>query len=125
MSIAVKNHMTPMPNSIDHDRTVAEAEKMMKENSCHHLPVLNGGALVGIITETDLKRVERLPNNDKFKVEHVMTENPHIVKPTEDVYQVAMLMFQKKIGSVIVSSGEDHPWGIFTSTDALGYFAKR
>jgi acetoin utilization protein AcuB len=117
--------MTLMPHTIDHDKTVGDAKALMIKHSCHHLPVLNGGALIGIISETDLKRVERLDNNLKFKIEHVMTEEPHVVKPSEDVFQVAMLMYQKKIGSVIVSSGDDHPWGIFTSTDAIGYFSKK
>ena len=125
MSNAIKDHMTLMPHTIDHDKTVGDAKAMMIKHSCHHLPVLSGGALIGIISETDLKRVEKLDQNLKFKVEHVMTEAPEVVKPTEDIFQVAMLMYQKKIGSVIVSGSEDHPWGIFTSTDAIGYFSNK
>lgn len=124
MSDLVKDHMTLMPHSIRIDMQIENAIDMMKKYSCHHLPVLDGGKLVGIISDTDIKRIRKLPNNLKFKVEVIMSEDPVMVQPEDDIFQVTMLMFQKEIGSVIVSGAADEPWGIFTSTDALSFLNK-
>ncbi len=122
MSKPVSDFMTLMPHTIGLDIEVGKAKAMMLKHNCHHLPVFNGGHLVGIVSDTDLRTLHKISESDSLKVEDIMTEDPVVVPPTKDVFQVAMLMQQKKIGSVIVSAGEETPWGIFTATDALRYF---
>lgn len=46
--------MTPSPVTIDASATVFDATLRIVEQGCHHLPVLREGALVGIVTTTDL-----------------------------------------------------------------------
>jgi acetoin utilization protein AcuB len=125
MSTPVREYMTPMPHTIGQNIEVSKAFDMMSEHSCHHLPVLNGGHLVGILSDSDLRALRKSKLTENIKVEDVMTDDPVVVPPTEDVFQVAMLMQQKKIGSVIVSADDKSPWGIFTATDALGYLTKK
>lgn len=124
MSNPIKDFMTPMPHTIGHDMTTSKAQEMMKEFSCHHLPVLDGGKLVGILSDKDLKTVAKISGSEDIKIEDLMTDEPVVVEREMDVYQAAMLMHQKKIGSVIVSASPGEPWGIFTATDALNYLAK-
>lgn len=117
--------MTVMPHTIGHDISVEKAVDLMRQYSCHHIPVLDAGHLVGILSDRDIQTIQKVSQLDEFKAEDIMTEDPVVVLPDQDVFQVAMLMHEKKIGSVIVSATEDEPWGIFTSTDALAYFAKK
>ena len=124
MSKPIRDFMTPMPHTIGLDIEVNKAMAMMTEHKCHHLPVLKGGHLVGIVSDTDIRTLKKIPHSDKLKVEDIMTEDPEVVPPHKDVFQVAMLMQQKKIGSVIVSANDDSPWGIFTATDALRYLTQ-
>lgn len=121
MSTPITEFMTPMPHTVGHDITLEKAKKMMQEHHCHHLPVLDGGILVGILSSTDLDTVAKLKDWQDIKVEEVMTEEPMVIAPSEDVFQATMLMQQKKIGSLIISATNDSPWGIFTATDALTY----
>jgi acetoin utilization protein AcuB len=125
MSTPVKEFMTHMPHTIGHDISVEKAIDMMKQYSCHHLPVLDGGKLVGIVSDRDIQTLSKLAKFDNVKAEDIMTDEPVVVPPELDVFQVAMLMHEKKIGSVIVSAQDNEPWGIFTSTDALAYFTKK
>ena len=125
MSVPVREFMTSMPHSIGKDLPISKAREMMSKYLCHHLPVLEGGRLVGILSNRDLQQMARVSASEDLSVEDVMTEDPVFVEPTEDVFQVAMLMHQKKIGSVIVSATTDSKWGIFTATDALAYFSQR
>jgi acetoin utilization protein AcuB len=48
--------MTPQPWTVQLDDSVAVARRMIAEREIHHLPVLDGGAVVGIVTERELAR---------------------------------------------------------------------
>ncbi len=48
--------MTSPPVTIDVDRSVCEAARLMVENHVNRLPVLNDGRLVGIVSRADLVR---------------------------------------------------------------------
>ncbi|MCB0377006.1 MAG: CBS domain-containing protein [Bdellovibrionales bacterium] len=122
MSIPVKEVMTAMPHTIGHDIAAAKAQAMMAEYNCHHLPVLDGGKLVGVISNRDLAIVAKIPNGEETPVEDLMTDEPIVVDPDTDIHEVVATMLKHKIHSVIVSAKEGHPWGICTSTNALQYF---
>jgi len=125
LSDSIQNYMTAVPHTVGHDMPLEKAKEMMRQQLCHHLPVLNGGKLVGVVSDTDLRAAEKFSKKTDWLVENIMTDEPVVVSSTEDVFQVAMLMHQKKIGSVIVSGTPDSPWGIFTATDALRFFTQK
>lgn len=121
----IRDLMTAMPHTIGADMKVALAKRMMAENRCHHLPVLSGGRIVGIVTSTDVTMADKLmSSSDDLPVEDIMVEDPVEVKGTEEVLEVIKLMRRKGIGSVIIAPSESQPMGIFTSTDALHYLAE-
>lgn len=121
----IRDLMTAMPHTIGHDMKVALAKKMMADHSCHHLPVLDGGRIVGIVTSTDVAKAEKLlPKSDDLPVEDIMVEDPVEVKGGEDTLEVIKLMRQKAIGSVIIAPSAEQKMGIFTSTDALHYLTR-
>ncbi|HUF40111.1 MAG TPA: CBS domain-containing protein [Anaerolineales bacterium] len=55
--LLVKDIMTAKPITASPDDPVGEAARLMYEHKIGGLPVVEGGALVGIITETDLCRL--------------------------------------------------------------------
>ena len=59
-----------------------------------------------------------------FSVGDVMTLDPYIVQPTEDITNVVKTMLKKNITSAIVAATNSTPWGIFTMTDALQLLVK-
>ena len=52
----ISKGMTRDPQTIDADATVGEAMDRMLEGGFRHLPVMDGGALVGIVSMRDLAR---------------------------------------------------------------------
>jgi acetoin utilization protein AcuB len=52
--IEVGSCMTPNPLTIPPDAPVSEAARLMRDHKIGGLPVVAGGHLVGIVTETDL-----------------------------------------------------------------------
>ncbi len=125
MSLTLKDLMTPLPQTIGHDIPVKKAIAMMEEKDIRHLPVLEGGQLVGILSDRDLKIVEMVPGGDEVLTETLMTDEAIIVSPTTLVRDAITKMLTRKVSSLIVRAEGDQPWGIFTTTDALKYLAEK
>jgi acetoin utilization protein AcuB len=116
----VRQYMTPMPCTVGRNRSLAAARQVMLEHEVRHLPVLDGGAIVGILSERDLFLVESLPsvNPTNVRVEEAMVANPYTVGPETPVAEVAEVMIDRKIGSTVVVEGP-RVLGVFTTIDAL------
>ncbi|MCB0394691.1 MAG: CBS domain-containing protein [Bdellovibrionales bacterium] len=119
MNQPVRNFMTKTPHSANVDVDVSTALKIMNQNNIRHLPVLEGGVIVGILSDRDLELVGLTSAGSQLKVRDLMNFDPYIVEPDLDIQVVAMGMLERKISSAIVKGTEDEPWGIFTVTDAL------
>jgi IMP dehydrogenase/acetoin utilization protein AcuB len=50
----VQNFMSSLPWTIGSEQPLKKARDMMQEHQIHHLPVLQGKKLVGILTERDI-----------------------------------------------------------------------
>lgn len=119
-STSVQKFMTAMPHTIGKDQPLARAEKMMRDLRVHHLPVLDGGRLVGILSDRDIKLVETLKDVDPqtVLVEEAFTPDPYIVSPTTTLKEVCATMAEKRYGCALIE--ENHKLvGIFTWVDAL------
>lgn len=93
---------------------------MMLDHRVRHLPVLDGGRIVGLISERDLLLVESLPgvNPTDVRVEEAMVQNVFTVEPDTPVAEVVETMIERKLGSAVVSADE-RVIGVFTTIDAL------
>lgn len=116
----VSHYMAMTPHTIGIDQSLAKAEKMMLEYRIRHLPVLDGGRLVGILSDRDIKLVESFKDVDpeKVSVQEACTEEPYLVSPKAPLTEVCAEMASKKLGSALVV--DNHKLvGIFTWVDAL------
>jgi acetoin utilization protein AcuB len=116
----VYKFMSVCTQSIGRDQTLAKAHERMREHRIRHLPVLDAGVLVGVVTERDLRFIETLRDVDptKVRVEEAMTPEPYFVAPNASVREVAQEMAKHKYGCAVVMDGA-RVVGIFTTTDAL------
>jgi len=116
---SIQKYMTTTPHSIRGEETLATAAKMMHEHGIRHLPVVDSGMLLGILTDRDLKFVSSFRDVDPttLTVEEAMTEDPYTVHPDTPLDEVAKTMASDKFGSAIVVQNE-HVVGIFTTADA-------
>lgn len=115
----ISHHMTEMPHTIGDGATVAKAREMMREFGYHHLPVLRGGAVVGMISERDLRVAEVLNKDSEALISDIMSEEPFMVEHDADIREVLTMMQKKGLSSAIVKGTKKDSWGIFTTTDAV------
>lgn len=116
----VQQHMTVTPVVISSDRTLAEAHRLMRARNIRHLPVVDHGRLVGIVSQRDLYLLETLRGVDPANetVAEAMSADPYAVAPDAPLDAVATAMAEKKYGSaVVVDRGS--VIGLFTTVDAL------
>jgi CBS domain-containing protein len=115
--------MTRHPHSIRAGESLRTAEKMLEKIQCHHLPVRDGGALVGVLTDSDIAFAARIhPDLSRVRVEEACTLEPVTVDVDTDLRTALAIMLEKRVDSVLVMSTEDasEPTleGIFTLRDA-------
>jgi CBS domain-containing protein len=119
----LEQSMTRHPHSIRAGETLRTAEKMMERLGVHHLPVRDGGALVGVITDSDVAFAARVRGDiDQVRVEEACTDSPVTVDIETDLHLALGLLMEKRVDSLLVTDSEDggEPAlvGIFTLRDA-------
>jgi acetoin utilization protein AcuB len=119
MNQQIAHHMTEIPHTVGQDASLRTAREMMREFSYHHLPVLNGGTVVGVLTERDLRVAEMLKTDEITAVKEVMNDEPLFVERATPIKEVLQIMLKKGYSSVLVRGTKTEPWGVFTTTDAL------
>lgn len=115
----ISKYMTTSPHSIGQEQTLERAHTVMKEFRIRHLPVLEGGKLVGIVTDRDLRLVESLSGVDPktLTVAEAMTPDPYVTTPETGLDEVVSTMAEHKYGAaVILQNGK--VVGMFTTVDA-------
>lgn len=118
-------YMTISAHAIGNDQLLGSAHALMKKHGIRHLPVLQGGVVVGILSERDVLLLESMDRGAAahMTVEQAMTPKPYIVPPDAPLDEVVGHMVEHHIGSAVVV--EDHRLiGIFTATDAMRALAE-
>jgi acetoin utilization protein AcuB len=116
----IRQYMTESPLTIAKNQTLASAHKIMRENGIRHLPVLEQGKLVGIVSQHDLHFIETLLDVDTrtVKVEEAMTPDPFHVPPGAHLPRVLREMADHRYSSAVVMD-KGTVVGILTTVDAL------
>jgi CBS domain-containing protein len=134
--------------TIDADARVGEALHEFRENSITHIPVVDGGGLVGILSLVDVvdfitrdidagrggtsgrestgqghggygPREGELERMLDLPVSNMMTEPVDTVSPDEAVDDAVDRMLEKGVSSLVVTENGETPWGIITKRDVL------
>lgn len=104
----VKLRMTANPFTVGPDNTIPEAVALMIENNIRHLPVVEGGRVVGVLSKGDIDAAgpskattfsagEITYLLHKLKVGKVMSRNPLTISPDALLEEAAVLMRNNKI----------------------------
>lgn len=121
----IRNFMTESSHAIGCDQTLKFAHDRMQQFGIHQLPVLEGGQLVGVLTDRDIALISAVSPSqlDTIIVEEAMAAEPYAVAPNDDIAVVVAHMLQHKYGSAVVMD-HNKVLGLFTSADALRLLSK-
>ena len=128
----VKELMKTQLVTLNADVKLGFANDIMYLGRIRHLPVVQGQALVGILTQRDLYRAsltsiltnwkENKEFLDSIRVSEVMTKNVITISPDATMEDAAQIMIDKKVGGLPVVQEKTKLIGLITETDVLQYF---
>jgi CBS domain-containing protein len=115
--------------TISASERMSTVEDIMTLGHVRHMPVVQGGKLVGVVSERDLLRAslsvlsehrgaERRAFLHVVEIARVMSTPPIVIGPDASVDEAALVMAEKKIGCLPVVEG-DELVGMVTETDVL------
>jgi len=111
--------MTKHPETIHPDDTLAKAQEMMDVGGFRRLPVVQEGAVVGMLTERDLR--QHRGHLETTRINAVMSTPVLSVTPHSTVQEAAHLMLHQKVGGLpVVDRGI--LVGVVTTTDMIRAF---
>jgi CBS domain-containing membrane protein len=126
----VRHILTPEVLSIDIRESITEAVRLFASYPVHHLPVVDGTNLKGILSTADMLKLEYFrPRsgaqtsaallNDRFKIEKLM-RSPVITAGLDDtIADAASRMVTNAVHSLPVVDEGNHLLGIVTTTDIM------
>jgi CBS domain-containing protein len=125
----VNRVMTEPVLSIEVDDKPSEVFRLMTEYQVHHLPVVRGGCLVGMISSADLMKINflvpRTPQmrreylDSHFKISTLMHATVVSVGPTTSVEEAARQMVRHAIHALPIVGPQNQLLGIITTTDIM------
>ena len=129
----VQDIMTTPALTVGLDMPVLEARQVMERQRIRHLPVTDGGRLMGIVTDRDIRLNLPSPATSlsvwevnyliaRLTVGSVMRRAVITVDPQRDAAEAARIMLDHKIGALPAVDG-GVVVGIVTETDMLRAFA--
>jgi len=126
--LLVRDWMTGNLVTLSPKASVAEALTLCRERRIRHIPIVEEGRLIGIVSDRDLRDAspalgdaERASTLQEIRVGDVMTREVSTTVPEESIENVAQEMYELKIGSLPVVAEEDEEklLGIVTSSDVM------
>lgn len=118
----VKDIMTTAVLTVAPDATLEQVCLLMHDKNIRHLPVLEGGRLIGVITDRDVHGATSNlclePTPPRGVVRDAMAHPPKTAHPLDPVEDAARVMRSLKIGCLPVLDGETLV-GIITGIDLL------
>ena len=115
----IKDVMTKSVETVRPDQTLQEAASRMKSLDVGPMPVVDGGRLVGILTDRDIvvRAVAEGRDVRTAKVRDAMTAEVVVCGDDEDVKQAAKKMEDRQIRRIVVVDGQKRVCGIVSLGD--------
>jgi len=116
--------MTANPLRIEPTATLSEAMGVLSLGGIRHLPVVDDGRLVGMVSERDLLDCfhvdqDRLEEGSTRTISEVMSGKLYAVDVDASVKEVIEMMLEGWVGAVLVTEGEGELAGIISYVDIL------
>jgi acetoin utilization protein AcuB len=119
----VRDIMNRQVRIIPPDMSLSSAYGIMQSHSIRHLPVVDEGRLLGVVTDRDLRlatsALSPVPFPADARVQDVMAAPPRTADPMDPVEEAARTMRELKIGCLPVLDDDGGLVGIVTGIDLL------
>jgi len=121
--IAINKVMTSDPATVSPQSSAAEARRLLESNVIHHLPVVEGNRLVGIVSSSDLLKLHLLDDKmaifTRATVDQIMETNVTVLGKNSTLREAVEKLSMGNFHALPVVDKRRRLLGIVTSTDLL------
>ena len=128
----VSHIMTSDLTTVHTAQKVSDVYELLTTNGIHHLPVVNGEQLIGLISSTDMMRLSLdaygTPDaanaayfDSQFSIEDVMSSDLVTIGADEPIRAAAEKLSSGTLHSLPVVAADNKLVGIVTTTDLVNY----
>ncbi len=122
--------------TLNYNDDLVRAERLFKNNKIRHIPVVNGEAIIGMLSYTDLLRIsfaDAVDEDEKtvdtivynmFTIEQVMAKDLISVTSSMTIKEVAEILSKKEFHALPVVDSYKLV-GIVTTTDLINYLIEQ
>jgi CBS domain-containing protein len=133
---SIRRIMSAQLVTVHHGDPVSKVRQLIAQHGIHHVPVVSGENLVGIISASDILRVSfgDTFNTDQrtvdatldhtFSIEGLMQKSPITLSATGSIRDAAEILAKNQFHALPVVDGEKLV-GIVTSTDLIQYLLEQ
>ncbi len=131
----ISHIMTKNVHYVLQNDTLNHAVQIIKKENIHHLPVMKGNEIVGIISSTDVSKLsfmnlyEHQEGSEAaimstITIEQIMTAQPAVVNSDDSIKDVAEIFASANFHALPVMENKQLT-GIVTSTDMIKYLLEQ
>jgi CBS domain-containing protein len=119
MGKSVRDVMSSNPCTIDADKPVAYAAKMLKQENVGIAPIVEGDRLVGTLTDRDIvvRVVAESKDPQTVNVRDVMSSAPVTVEPEQNLDEALRLMASHQVRRLPVVEEDGRVVGVLAQAD--------
>ena len=119
MGKSIGDLMTSNPCSIDAEKPVSYAAKMMRDEDVGVAPIVEGDKLIGVLTDRDIaiRVVAEGKDPDQIKVRDVASKDVVTVDPQQDLDEALRLMAQHQVRRLPVVEEDGKLVGVVAQAD--------
>ena len=119
MGKSIKDSMTANPCSIDADKSVAYAAKMMKDEDVGLAPIVEGDRLVGTLTDRDIatRVVAEGRNPETTTAREVASTDVVTIDPQQNLDEALRLMSRHQVRRLPVVEEDGRLVGVLAQAD--------
>jgi CBS domain-containing protein len=119
MSQRIREIMTSNPSTVELDKTVVDAARIMKQEDAGVVPVTQNGRLTGMVTDRDIaiRVVAEGKDPKSTAVREVATSNLVTIDPEQDLDEALRLMAQHQVRRLPVVEEDGRLVGVVAQAD--------
>jgi CBS domain-containing protein len=122
MNELVQSHMTTNVITLAPHSTLGEARDILLDKHIHHIPIVEGKKLVGMVTSWDIFKLGKsVEEYNSMKVSEIMTRKIATLDPDQHLGAVAEVLTKHLFHAVPIVNDDHELLGIVTSTDIIRY----
>ena len=128
----VSNIMSSKITAVQEGQPLSEVRHKMIDNNIHHIPVLSGKNLVGMVSFTDMMKLNVVINgadnhtidaiiDQQFSIGDIMSTELTTLNDRDTIRQAAEVLSGNNFHAVPVTNSNSELQGIVTSSDLIRY----